>query len=95
MSTLIEQLLLDDPSQVVERGCFFENSSWEIIMPEVTDEENVNTGVFRELSEKLSDQLFDKKLLNTSIRKVDYINITLSDEFKNRKEELVIDSFYY
>jgi len=37
MSTLIEQLLLDDPSQIVERGNFFEISS-EGIIKIVTDQ---------------------------------------------------------
>lgn len=91
---LIEQLLLNDPSQIVERGHFFKISS-EGIIKIVTDEEDSNNEVFSKLSEKLSKQLFDEKILNTSLSKSKYLNITLSDEFKNRKEELVVDYFYY
>jgi hypothetical protein len=100
MSTLIEQLLLDDPSQVVERGYFFENSSEGVGIIIDRSDEYINNKVFNKVFDKLvesSEHL--KEILNTHLSKVRNINIEFSsevpEEFRDRKEELVIDSFYY
>ena len=100
MSTLIEQLLLDDPSQVVERGYFFENSSEGVGIITDRSDECINYEVLSRVFGKLvesSEHL--KKLLNTNLSKEKNINIEFSsevlEEFRYRKDELIIDSFYY
>ena len=100
MPTLIEQLLLDDPSQVVERGYFFENSSEGVGIITDRSDECINYEVLSRVFGKLvesSEHL--KKLLNTNLSKARNINIEFSMEdlkkFRDRKDELIIDSFSY
>lgn len=101
MSTLIEQLLLDDPTQIIERGNFFEINS-EGIIRFVTNQsdEYINRKVVNKIVSRLaksSEHL--KKILNTHLSKINNINLDFSceefEELRDRKEELVIDSFYY
>jgi hypothetical protein len=101
MSTLIEQLLLDDPSQIIERGNFFEISS-EGIIRFVTDQsdEYISNKVVNKILNRLAESSEHlKKILNTNLSKVRNIDIEFSseefEELRNRKEELIIDSFYY
>ena len=101
MSTLIEQLLLDDPTQIIERGNFFEISS-EGIIRFVTDQsdEYINHKVVNKIVSRLAKSYKHlKKILNTHLSKINNINLDFSceefEELRDRKEELVIDSFYY
>lgn len=86
MSTLIEQLLLDDPSQVVERGCFFENSSEGVGIITDTSDEYIK---YKVVSKILKSEPFVKALNRNTASSKEF------KEFKYQNKELVIDSFCY
>ena len=86
MPTLIEQLLLDDPSQVVERGYFFENSSEGIGIITDTSDKYIKYEV---LSKLLKSEPFVKALNRNTASSKEF------KEFKYQNKELVIDSFCY
>lgn len=100
MSTLIEQLLLDDSSQVAERGYFFKNSSEGVGIITDTSDEYITCEVFNIVfNELVKSSDFLKRILNINLSKVNYTSIDSSREefreLRDRKEEFVIDSFYY
>ena len=86
MPTLIEQLLLDDPSQVVERGYFFENSSEGMGIITDTSDEYIK---YKVLSKLLKSEPFVKALNRNTASSKEF------KEFKYQNKELVIDSFCY
>lgn len=102
MPTLIEQLLLNDPLQVVERGKFFEDSlvNIGIITDLITDrsDECINYKVLSKVLSKLAESSEHLKnlLLNTNLSK-EKIEFSMEDlkKFRDRKDELTIDSFSY